>query len=177
MIKAIPTVLIVDDENDLRELLVEQVTKLHYKVLQAADGTEAYKIIQSVTAEDPIDAVISDLNMPKLDGLALLRKVRELGHETPFVFLTGYADKEKAIEALRLGALDFLEKPCEWKHFSRAVARAAEYGVLLRQLEAELDFLCSTLPIPAAKLAQFRHAQKALLMLKKENLIGFKRSA
>src|SRR5690606_16298020 len=82
---------------------------------------------------------LTDVNMPKLSGLELLARARAAGLVTPFIFLTGYGDKEKAVKALRLGAMDFLEKPWDEDRLVAVVLDALEFGFAMRGLEAEVD--------------------------------------
>src|SRR4051812_43168740 len=101
-----PSLLIVDDEELILEILLEALTPLHVECHTATNGREALAFL----AKTRPHAVLSDIHMPEMDGFELLANATALGVEVPFVFLTGYGDKEKAITALRLGALDFLEK-------------------------------------------------------------------
>ncbi len=165
-----PNLLIVDDETDLRELLIEQIGTDQFQIHTAMDGVQGLKIIrEAYEKDDPIDTVLSDINMPKLNGLDLLAEVRKLGLETPFVFLTGYGDKEKAVRALRLGAMDFLEKPYEVTHLLRAVTEAANYGMLLRSMEIEIKSAMETAgKLPSQQTQDYIRARKALIMMKKQ---------
>ncbi|MHB2155542.1 PAS domain-containing hybrid sensor histidine kinase/response regulator [Calditrichota bacterium GD2] len=92
-------VLIVEDDPEVRSLLEASLKKLNYKVMTAANGAEALKIIN--TAKDEIDAIITDLVMPEIDGVTLAKKVREMGVAVPVLFGTGYADEhlEKIVES------------------------------------------------------------------------------
>jgi DNA-binding NtrC family response regulator len=171
-----PTLLIVDDEPDLLELLSDEAIGQQFQVETAKNGKEALERLTRPSA-NRIDAVLSDINMPLLNGLELLSEVRKAGLETPFVFLTGYGDKEKAVLALRLGAMDFLDKPFDRKHLHHAMRRALEYGVLLQKLEQELDALCEAAQLPPEKLEQFRAAQRAILLLKKSNQADIQRAS
>lgn len=163
--------LIVDDEADLRELLVEQLATDSYQIQTAVDGAQGLQMIRDAHSKgDPIDAVLSDINMPKLNGLDLLAEVRKAGLETPFVFLTGYGDKEKAVRALRLGALDFLEKPYEVEQLMRSVETATRYGLALRSLDTELKKVTQdAAAMPPAQAEDYIRARKALILMKKLN--------
>lgn len=101
------SVLIVDDHNETRKLLARFVAPLGVNVVEAANGRQALSLLK----KHAFDAVISDLVMPKMSGLMLLHSMLEQGHPVPFILVTGYSDKDSAIQALRLGAFDYLEKP------------------------------------------------------------------
>jgi YesN/AraC family two-component response regulator len=143
---------------ELRQLMTELLTSVTPKILQAGDGREALQILKS----QPVDAVISDISMPKMNGLQLLAEVRDLGIQTPFVILTGFADRENILEALRLDAADFLEKPFDPKRMEEITIKVLELGHWLREMESEVDSLFATSEIPADKLARLKYIKKAI---------------
>src|SRR5512132_4225832 len=100
-------ILIVDDEETTRELFAELLQRWGYDVDQTADGHEALKI----AAETHPDVIIRDLVMPKLDGLSLVRAPREEQSSTPVAIITGQGSVDAAVEAVRGGVFDFVEKP------------------------------------------------------------------
>ncbi len=102
-----PTVLVVDDDADTRHVLSRTVASLGINVLEAKDGRQALTIMK----KHRIDVVISDLVMPRMSGIMMLHSMLEQGHHMPFILVTGFSDKDSAIQALRLGAFDYLEKP------------------------------------------------------------------
>lgn len=101
--------LLVDDDLSTLKMLDSVASALGAKTFLAHDGIEAYKKFK----KDDFDVIVSDLKMPIMDGLSLLKKVREEQFFYPFILLTGYADKDISIKALRLGAFDFLERPLD----------------------------------------------------------------
>jgi two-component system NtrC family response regulator len=103
------TVLIVDDEKDLRDGLAEAVRDLGYEALAAASGREAL----AITATSKPAAVLLDLRMPDMDGLDVLTRLRAGadGANVPVAIITAYATAANTIEAMRLGAFDHLTKP------------------------------------------------------------------
>lgn len=103
------TLLLVDDEAQIREALGEYLSDHEWTVLQAAEGMEAL----SKFRDRRPDAILTDLMMPRLDGLQFLREVRALDSEVPVVLLTGYGTVEHCRKALRAGANDFILKPGE----------------------------------------------------------------
>jgi DNA-binding NtrC family response regulator len=102
-------VLVVDDEDEVRELLVEHFRQRGHEVGAAADGRAAMAAIQ----RDPTryGLVITDLQLPGADGLAVLAAARQANPSIYVVILTGYASLDSAIQAVRLGAYDYLTKP------------------------------------------------------------------
>lgn len=113
-------VLVVDDEEDIREILGMQIEDLEFEWIGAQNGEEALEIL----AREPVDVVVSDITMPKMNGIDFLRNSRLNGYDKPFIVLTGNATKNTAMEALRLGAFDFLEKPFEPAHMKSLFADA-----------------------------------------------------
>lgn len=107
--KAEGTLLVVDDESEIREIIAMNVQPLGYQVLEAADGQQALEVVRA----RHVDVVMSDLMMPRVTGLALLTELREAGFLQPFIFLTAYPSQDSTLQALRLGAFDYLEKPFE----------------------------------------------------------------
>ena len=99
------TVLIVDNEPLMRELCSKVLTD--YRTVEAADGEEALEIFR----RGGIDVILTDVNMPKMDGLELLQKLKELEPTVVVIIMTGYADKELILKALKADADDFIVKP------------------------------------------------------------------
>ncbi|MDI7267673.1 MAG: sigma-54 dependent transcriptional regulator [Myxococcota bacterium] len=100
-------ILVADDEEGIRAFVAEALEADGHSVAQAADGREA----ELRLAERGFDLLISDLKMPRLDGMALLRKVRAEQPEVEIIVLTAYGTVDSAVEAMKLGALDYLQKP------------------------------------------------------------------
>ncbi len=100
-------ILVADDEEGIRAFVAEALEADGHSVAQAADGREA----ELRLAERGFDLLISDLKMPRLDGMALLRKVRAEQPEVEIIVLTAYGTVDTAVEAMKLGALDYLQKP------------------------------------------------------------------
>lgn len=105
----IPKVLIVDDEINFTEVLAKRLTMRDYHVQTCFSGKEAVAKIQ----HGNIDVVILDVAMPEMDGIETLRKIKRIKPLAEVLMLTGHATVESAIEGMKLGARDFLLKPCE----------------------------------------------------------------
>ena len=117
-----PDILLVDDDEDLR-IAAEKVLKSEgHRVASARDGREALDHLQ----ESPAQLIIADLVLPDLDGLTLLKRARELCPDVEVVMITGHGSVEKAVEAMKLGAYDFIEKPLDSTALLKAVAKALE---------------------------------------------------
>lgn len=101
----------------------------------------------------------------------MLHEIRNLGLNIPLVFLTGYADKEKALAAMRDGALDMLEKPYSREKLISTIAKAAKIGVEIRKIEVEIDQLVQKYKIPESDIEIFKKAQRELLKIKAINRI------
>ncbi len=124
-------ILIVDDEESTRELFAELLQRWGYDVDQTADGHGALKL----AAETHPDVIISDLVMPKLDGLALVRALREEQPDTPVVIITGKGTIDAAVEAVREGVFDFVEKPLDPARLKVILTRALEKKETLHEMQ------------------------------------------
>src|SRR6476660_1059564 len=117
-------VLVVDDEADVRELLVEYFKTKNFDVTAAADGRAAQAAIQREPSRYGL--VLTDLQLPGLDGLGVLRTVKQANPGAYVVIITGYASLDSAIEAVRLGAYDYLTKPFSLGQIDVIVKRMAD---------------------------------------------------
>ena len=102
-----PRVLVIDDESAIRDSLKMTLEYDGYEVMLAATGEEGVKLVER---EAP-DLVFLDIKMPGMDGLEVLQKLRHMVETVPIVVISGHADISTAVEATRLGAFDFIEKP------------------------------------------------------------------
>lgn len=109
MTKEPGTLLIVDDDEDVRAVLTDQVGRMGFRVLEADYGGAAIEALQ----RHKVDVVVSDLMMPGMSGLDLLQHMIGEGRLQPFIVLTGYPSQDSTLQALRLGAFDYVEKPFE----------------------------------------------------------------
>lgn len=119
-----PTILIADDDDSLRRVLEFQLREADYKVLAAADGLAALELF---TASE-VDCLITDLRMPGLSGLELLRRASAIARETPVIVITAYGDIETAVEAMRAGAFDYVTKPFNRDEILMTVEKALVFG-------------------------------------------------
>lgn len=122
-------VLVADDDEVFREILAEAVQGAGAEAVLAQDGLAALE--QLVEAE--FDILITDLNMPRMDGLSLLRRVRALYPHILGIMITGFGSLESAIEALRLGAYDYIQKPFMVEQVSVTIRNAIERVMIFRE--------------------------------------------
>jgi two-component system response regulator AtoC len=113
-------VLIVDDEPNLRKILSAQLTRDGYDVMIAEDGQQGLSMLR----EHHIDMVITDLKMPKVDGMTLLKEALREDPELPIVMITAHGTVDTAVEALKSGAFDYLTKPFDKDEVRQIVAKA-----------------------------------------------------
>ena len=106
------TILYVEDDIGTRENLLFYLQNSYKKVFTAADGAEGLELFKK---EPSIDLIISDIFMPKMDGLMMMREIKKLHEYTPFLLLTAYSNQEYMLEAIELGALSYLVKPIDVK--------------------------------------------------------------
>ena len=125
------TILVVDDEQVLRESLAELLGDEGYDVIQAANGKEAHDIL----LKRPVDAILSDMRMPEMDGLTLLGHAKQIAPQTPVIVMTAFGTVESAVTAMRSGAHDYLLKPVLFDDLIIKVQRAIEYGEIVRTQE------------------------------------------
>ena len=125
------TILLVDDEADLREVLDISLSDTGYNVLTAENSTQALKILNN----NDIPVVITDIKMPGIDGIELLRKIKSKNPETEVIMLTGHGDLELAIKSLKHEATDFITKPINDDALEMALVRAFEKIQMRRKLK------------------------------------------
>jgi DNA-binding NtrC family response regulator len=114
-------ILVVDDEAPVLVVLKKYLDD-DYEVFTAEDARSAISIFQR---EAPT-VVITDLRMPDIDGIELMKRIKGMGRDVEVIILTGHGDMQTAIESLRLGASDFLLKPIDFESLSRAIESALE---------------------------------------------------
>jgi two-component system response regulator HydG len=126
-------VLVVDNDEDLARAMTESLERIGFRVTTATSGSEGARLIGTST----FDLVVTDLMMNDVDGMQVLKKARELLPESEVILVTGHATVPRAVEAMREGAYNFLEKPITPKRLQAVAAKAAE-SVRLRRQNQEL---------------------------------------
>lgn len=127
-------ILVVDDSRDTLEMLQRNLTNEGFEVLTAPGVAEAIKMLEEVQ----VDLVITDLKMPKISGMDLIRHVRENYRDTEVMMITGYATVEGAVEAVKTGAEEYLTKPFTDEELLSAVQRTLEKLALRKEGQADL---------------------------------------
>ncbi len=121
-------ILVVDDEEVSRSLLNDFLSDIGYRVQTAENGEIALNIAKT----NPLDLIITDMRMPGMTGLELIRSVRQINDEVCFIVITGYSSIETAIAAIREGAYDYISKPYNLDEMKIIIERAIERQNLLR---------------------------------------------
>jgi DNA-binding NtrC family response regulator len=148
--------LVVDDENNLRLVVQKEMSRQGHEVDTASDGEAAWELLE----KQDFDVLLCDINMPRLDGIGLLRRLREKSQNPPeVVMLTGQATVETAIEAMKLGAYDYLTKPYRITELSVLVTQAADKQKLKidnQRLRAQIERSNQNMPEIVAESAQMK---------------------
>ena len=114
-------VLVADDEEGIREFLAESLEKEGHEIVTAGDGAEALALARA----EPFDVILTDLKMPKLDGMSLVRTLRTEQPDVEIVVLTAFGDVATAVEAMKLGVFDYLQKPVSSPSAVRELVKSA----------------------------------------------------
>src|SRR3954453_8492692 len=115
-------ILFADDEKSLQEFMRSELPRLGHEVTVCPDGKAALKALEKST----FDAAILDLRMPGMTGIEVREQLKQLSPDTEAIVLTGHASMETAIEAVRLGAFDYLTKPCKLAEIEALLGKVAE---------------------------------------------------
>jgi len=120
-------VLLVDDEKDFLDVMQE---RLSARGMDVSIETSPEKALERIASE-MFDALILDLQMPGIDGMAALKSAKKMRPELQVILLTGHASLEKGVEAIKLGAMDFIEKPADLEALSDKIKRAKQNKMLI----------------------------------------------
>lgn len=126
-------ILLVDDEKAFLEVMSERMSARDMEVTTAASAPEALQLIE----DHAFDAVILDLMMPEMDGLEALKVMREKHPELQIILLTGFATVEKGIEAMKLGAMDLVQKPADLSLLTEKIKMAQARKMIIVEKNAE----------------------------------------
>lgn len=129
-------VLLVDDERDFLEVLSERMEARGMEVSTAESAQEALAQVEG----GAFDAIVLDLMMPGMDGIEALKVIKQKNPEAQVILLSGHATLEKGIEAMKLGAADFLEKPADLNLLTEKIKKAQANKIVIveKQIEAKL---------------------------------------
>ena len=126
-------VLLVDDEEEFVETLAERMRNRGMEVATSNSGGEALKLVET----EPYDVVVLDLQMPGMDGIEVLERIKQRQPDIQVVLLTGHASVAKGVEAIKHGALEFLEKPIDLSKLSEVIHRAKAKKMILVERDTE----------------------------------------
>lgn len=166
-----PRILVVDDEPEILEVVCEQLCDLEVDIdgfkikpiLETADnGITALKKIKSTR----FDVVISDIRMPALDGLEIVEQINQTEPTTKVILISGHADKNIAIRALRLGVFDLIEKPWHSEMLCDSVKKASvlAYKRRLSEIEFEKKMARYAAAMPPDRYEQLRNAMRSIML-------------
>lgn len=149
MMKINKSILIVDDEVSMRKNISDLLIGEGLTIIEAIDGLEA---IEKARLTNP-HLIILDINLPKVDGITVLNEFKKIIPDVPVIILTAYGTSERAIEAMKAGAFDYLEKPFDLEEFLLIVQRSLSYSDLIaevRQLRSQVS--AEKMPLTDAQL-------------------------
>ncbi|MDX9964295.1 response regulator [Desulfobacter postgatei] len=126
-------VLIIDDEQEFTEALAERMTNRGMTVSTSSSAIEGLKSVE----EQSFDVVVLDLQMPEMDGIETLKILKKKRPELQVILLTGHATVEKGIEAMKLGAMDLLEKPADMTTLTEKIKKAQAKKMILVEKKSE----------------------------------------
>ena len=135
-------ILLVDDEKDFLEVMSERIEARGMEVTTAESAVTALEQVES----GGFDAIILDLMMPGMDGLETLKAIKKKNPDLQVILLTGHATIEKGIEAMKLGAMDFIEKPANLDKLTAIIkkAQARKMVILERKMEEKVKQIIGT---------------------------------
>ncbi|MBF0607063.1 MAG: response regulator [Candidatus Magnetobacterium sp. LHC-1] len=152
-----PIILLVEDEDMPRKRLVKVLEKEDWKVIQAADGEEAVKLFKL----NKIDIVLTDIKMPKMNGLQALHNMRLISNDFESIIFTGYGDEDSAIQAMREGAISMLKKPVDLDQLIVTIEKAIEN----LQLDRVLRYRNRELELAKQIITQITAEQEVIINL------------
>jgi len=126
-------VLLVDDEKEFLEIMSHRMEAMGMEVTTAGSAEKALSIL----AKKTFDAIVMDFQMPEMDGMEALKAIKNKNPELQIILLTGYATVEKTVEAMKIGAADFLEKPANLEALSDKIKQAKADKMLIVEKQTE----------------------------------------
>lgn len=160
--------LIIDDEEGIRKVLTLSLTNDGYDVLAAAGGEEGIEIFKK---ESP-PIILTDIKMPGMDGIETLKQIKELNPDVEVIMITGHGDMDLAIEALKLDASDFLNKPIRDEALSVALKRAEQRIAIKKKLKAYTDDLENMVRIATDEIKRRSEFQNKLITSSNDAIIA-----
>ena len=133
-------VLLIDDDKDFLDVMTERMEARGLDVASSTSAEDALGMIK----KGAYDCIILDLQMPGMDGIEALKAIKEIQPEAQIILLTGHATVEKGVEAIKLGATDFIEKPADLETLTRKIKNAHAQKIMIvekKEKEAVMDAL------------------------------------
>ncbi|OQB72939.1 MAG: Transcriptional regulatory protein ZraR [Deltaproteobacteria bacterium ADurb.Bin135] len=124
-------VLIVDDDRSVRYALSVELKKCNFIPVEAANGAQAIELVKN----NSYDSILLDVIMPDLDGIQTLQEIKKIDQNVPVIIITGYSDISTAVEAIKLGAYDFITKPPEMNKLALTIRRSIEAFELQKEVK------------------------------------------
>src|SRR5688500_241420 len=122
-------ILVIEDDNKIRSILKEILEEKDHEVQEAADGQDGFKKLE----QGSFDLCLCDIKMPKMDGLEVLEKSKEAGIVTNFIIISAHGTIDVAVEAVKKGAFDFLQKPFDLGRLEITLRNALDKSTLVRE--------------------------------------------
>lgn len=163
-----PKILLIDDEPDIVRVLSMSLRADGYEVVTAHSGEEGLNIFEK---EEP-EVVLTDIKMPGMDGIEVLRRIKESRDEPEVIIITGHGDIDSAIEALQLGASDFINKPVRDKALAISLQRALDKIAIKRQLKEYTLDLESKIEVATRELRRQSNFQFKLIRSSNDGIIA-----
>src|SRR3989440_12538330 len=138
-------ILVVDDQEMMRDSLAATLAREGHEVVAAGDGQAG---VSRLSGGGKFDLLISDLKMPKMTGIELLAEARKVRPEMPVVLMTAFATVQTAVEAMKLGAYDYIQKPFDGEEIKLLVDRTLEHSRLIKENQALRTMTESSSPRP-----------------------------
>ncbi|MCG6892882.1 MAG: response regulator [Desulfobacteraceae bacterium] len=161
-------ILLIDDEADILRVLSRSLRADGYDVVTASNGKDA---LETFRAESP-EIVLTDIKMPEMDGLEVLRQVKEIDADAQVIIITGHGDIDSAVEALQYGASDFINKPVRDEALNVALKRAEEKLKVRSQLKAYTEDLETMVQIATQEFERKSNFQAKLIRSSNDGIIA-----
>lgn len=155
-------VLVVDDHAPARESVVDVLRCVGHEATACSSGAEALAKLRAASSDAPFDIVVTDLQMPGMSGLELIREIERLRHGVQVLMVTAHASVETAVEAMRHGAFDYLEKPYNVDRLEASVARALQRKRLQSNLESVESAAKTSAPVMIGSSAAMHSLREKL---------------
>ena len=126
-------ILLIDDEKDFLDIMSERIRNRDMEVTTASSGKQALELVE----KEFYDAIILDLQMPEMDGLQALERLKRINPDLQVILLTGHATVEKGVQAMKLGADDVMEKPADIQVLTEKIKKAHAKKIILVEKQAE----------------------------------------